>query len=173
MISDWGSILISRTFHIIMTQFPQRVPDSCRWSCYGEMSFPEGFSRLPTNIIALIYRYANYVPTKEKYSEVTFHSPMFALDCEMCRTETGELELTRISIVNENLQVIYDTLVKPWNKITDYLTRYSGITQKMLEPVTTRLSDVQKKVQEILPPDSILVGQSLNCDLHAMQVLTE
>ncbi|KAL0270988.1 UNVERIFIED_CONTAM: hypothetical protein PYX00_008239 [Menopon gallinae] len=116
-------------------------------------------------------KYANYVPTKEKYTEVTLQSPMFALDCEMCRTETGELELTRISIVNENLEVIYDTLVKPWNKITDYLTRYSGITKKMLEPVTTRLSDVQRKVREILPPDAILVGQSLNCDLHAMQMM--
>lgn len=108
--------------------------------------------------------------TKSKYTEVTPSSPMFAIDCEMCRTVTGQLELTRITVVNENLEMIYDTLVKPFNKITDYLTRFSGITKQMLDPVTVRLSDVQKKIQEILPPDAILIGQSLNCDLHAMQV---
>lgn len=108
--------------------------------------------------------------TKSKYVEVTPSSPMFALDCEMCRTVSGQLELTRITVVNENLETVYDSLVKPFNKITDYLTRFSGITKQMLDPVTIRLPDVQKRIREILPPDAILIGQSLNCDLHAMQV---
>lgn len=95
---------------------------------------------------------------------------MFALDCEMCRTTTGLLELTRISVVDESLNTIYDTFVKPENRIVDYLTRFSGVTKKILDPVTTRLSDVQRKIQELLPPDAILVGQSLNSDFHAMQV---
>ena len=30
---------------------------------------------------------------------------MFSLDCEMCRTTSGELEVTRISVVNEQLEV--------------------------------------------------------------------
>ncbi|KAK6645582.1 hypothetical protein RUM43_001859 [Polyplax serrata] len=116
-------------------------------------------------------KYKNYVQTKSKYTEVTPCSPMFALDCEMCRTATGQLELTRISVVNENLEIVYDTLVKPFNKITDYLTRFSGITKQMLDPINVRLADVQKKIREILPPDAILIGQSLNCDLHAMQMM--
>ena len=41
----------------------------------------------------------------------------------------------------------------------------------MLEGVTTRLEDVQKDLQKILPPDAILVGQSLNCDLAAMKMV--
>jgi RNA exonuclease 1 len=40
----------------------------------------------------------------------------------------------------------------------------------MLEGVTTTLEDVQKALIEILPPDAILIGQSLNSDLLAMQV---
>ncbi|CAG2059391.1 unnamed protein product [Timema podura] len=115
--------------------------------------------------------YTEYVFTKSEYKEVTPNSPMFALDCEMCRTTTGELELTRASLVNEKLEVMYDILVKPDNNITDYLTRYSGITEKMLSEVTNKLSDVQKDLINLLPPDAILVGHSLNCDLHALQMM--
>ncbi|PSN57628.1 hypothetical protein C0J52_05431 [Blattella germanica] len=116
-------------------------------------------------------RYHHFVPTKDVYHEVTPSSPMFALDCEMCRTTTGELELTRISIVNEQLEVVYESLVKPYNRITDYLTQYSGITKDLLENVTVRLEDVQRDLRALLPPDAILIGQSLNFDLMALQMM--
>jgi len=48
--------------------------------------------------------------------------------------------------------------------------RYSGITEKMLAPVTTTLSDIQKKLLEILTPRTILIGHSLNSDLAALKI---
>ncbi|KAM3717188.1 RNA exonuclease [Dirofilaria immitis] len=113
---------------------------------------------------------APIVPTKEKYGTLKAGSPFFAIDCEMCTTEIGESELTRISIVNECYEVLLDTLVKPKNKIIDYVTKYSGITEKMLENVNVRVEDVQKALSHILPNDAVLVGHTLECDFNAMRI---
>ncbi|XP_076750664.1 RNA exonuclease 5 isoform X2 [Xylocopa sonorina] len=119
----------------------------------------------------LAKRYGNYVMTKDVYVEANAKSPMFGLDCEMCKTTTGDLELTRISLVDERMNIIYDSLVKPDNPITDYLTRFSGITKEMLHDVRTTLSDVQQALRKLLPMDAILVGQSLNSDLHTLRMM--
>ncbi|XP_053327969.1 RNA exonuclease 5-like [Spea bombifrons] len=102
--------------------------------------------------------------------EVTDSSPLFGLDCEMCLTDEG-YELTRISLVNAAGQCIMDELVKPDNVIRNYVTRYSGITEKLLLPVKTKLKDVQYKLKTFLPPDAVLVGHSLNNDLKALQMI--
>ncbi|XP_053994905.1 RNA exonuclease 5-like isoform X2 [Hylaeus volcanicus] len=119
----------------------------------------------------LAKKYENYIMTKDEYVEATAKSPMFGLDCEMCRTTTGELELTRISLVDESMNIIYDSLVKPERPIIDYLTRFSGITKEMLDDVTITLDDVQQALRKLLPADAILVGQSLNFDLHTLKMM--
>ncbi|XP_017048627.1 small RNA degrading nuclease 5 [Drosophila ficusphila] len=116
-------------------------------------------------------RFQNFKMTKESYAPVTNRSPMFGVDCEMCQTEAGVNELTRISIVNEKYQTVYETLVMPNNRITDYLTQYSGITEDIMKKVTKRLKEVQREVSALLPSDAILVGQSLNSDLNAMRMM--
>lgn len=119
----------------------------------------------------LANRFKDFVMTKSEYAPVTSSSPMFGLDCEMCYTSAGSNEVTRISVVNENCESIYETLVLPKNKILNYLTQYSGITAEMMTNVTKTLEDVQRDIQELLPRDAILVGQSLNCDLMACKMM--
>ncbi|XP_020729432.2 RNA exonuclease 5 isoform X2 [Odocoileus virginianus] len=111
----------------------------------------------------------NFVPTKCNGS-VTDNSPLFGLDCEMCLTSKGR-ELTRISLVAEGGDCVMDELVKPDNKIVDYLTSFSGITKKILNPVTTKLKDVQRQLKMLLPPDAVLVGHSLDLDLRALKMI--
>lgn len=78
--------------------------------------------------------------------------------------------MCRISVVDGDGKVIYNTLVKPTNKVLDYATVYSGITEELLENVTTTLEDVQRKLAELIDYDTVLVGHSLNCDLVVLKV---
>lgn len=47
---------------------------------------------------------------------------LFSLVLYQCKTSQGN-ELTRISLVDESLDVVYDTLVKPPRPVVDYLTQ--------------------------------------------------
>ncbi|KAI9825264.1 MAG: hypothetical protein M1832_001298 [Thelocarpon impressellum] len=101
---------------------------------------------------------------------VTAGREVLAMDCEMCKTDETDLTLTRVSLVGWDGAVVLDELVKPARPILDYLTPYSGITQAMLDPVTTTLAEVQQKLLKILHPRTLLVGQSLNADLTALKM---
>ncbi|KAK9376322.1 uncharacterized protein V1513DRAFT_439991 [Lipomyces chichibuensis] len=94
---------------------------------------------------------------------------VYGLDCEMCLTTHGSA-LARVTVVNWNREVVMDELVLPDNTITDYLTQYSGITAKMLENVSTTLSDVQKQLTSFIYSGDILVGHSLENDLKALKL---
>jgi RNA exonuclease 1 len=63
------------------------------------------------------------VPEKDIESgSMTQGRDIYALDCEMCKTTDGEFDLTRISVITWDGEVIMDELVLPEKAIIDYLT---------------------------------------------------
>ena len=54
---------------------------------------------------------------------VTAGRSILAMDCEMCKAEGSKMVLTRLSIVDWEGTVVLDQLVKPKEKIIDYLTQ--------------------------------------------------
>ena len=94
---------------------------------------------------------------------------VYALDCEMCYTTQGS-EVTRVSVVSTNLNIVYETLVKPENAVLDHNTRFSGITEEKLQNVTTSLRDVQAILLNLFSNKTILIGHNMDSDLRALRV---
>lgn len=95
---------------------------------------------------------------------------VFSLDCEFCQTESGN-QLARISVVNYEGKVVYDEVVKPKDEITNYATRYSGMTKEVLDKATTTEDDVREKLKLLISASDIVVGHSLLSDFNVLKMV--
>ena len=69
------------------------------------------------------------------------------MDCERILTKKGD-RLARISIVNFYGNVVFDTLVKPWAKVTDYREWITGIKADDLKhaPSYPKIAPIVSKI---------------------------
>uniref|UniRef100_A0A8C8E4C4 Exonuclease domain-containing protein n=1 Tax=Otus sunia TaxID=257818 RepID=A0A8C8E4C4_9STRI len=95
---------------------------------------------------------------------------VYALNCEMCYTTHG-LELTRVTVVDAKLQVVYDSFVKPDGKVVDCDKRLSGVTKDDLKKTTTSFQSVQAILLNLFSADTILIGHNLENDLFALKLI--
>ena len=76
--------------------------------------------------------------------------------------------LARVSLTDYNGDCVYDTFVKPEEKVTDYRTWVSGVRPQDLRHAIT-FKAAQAKVREILE-GKILVGHALHNDLESLRL---
>jgi RNA exonuclease 1 len=79
-------------------------------------------------------------------------------------------QLARVSLVDENENVLLDEYCLPEAPIVDYLTQYSGITKETLLNVKNSVFDVRKLFLDFVSSDTIVVGHSLENDFIALKV---
>ncbi|KAF4447722.1 RNA exonuclease 4 [Fusarium austroafricanum] len=91
-----------------------------------------------------------------------------AIDCEMVGVGPGghESALARVSIVDFHGVQIYDSYVKPKERVTNWRTAVSGIDQKKLR-FAREFEEVQSDVDKLLQ-GRILIGHDLRHDLEAL-----
>ncbi|XP_069562676.1 RNA exonuclease 1 homolog [Brachyistius frenatus] len=111
-----------------------------------------------------------FVSTVPRRPSDTSCPGVYSLDCEMCYTIHG-LELSRVTVVNSSLQVVYDTYVRPDNEVIDYITRFSGISEEDVKGNHTSLREVQETLLSFISSDTILVGHGLETDLCLLKLL--
>uniref|UniRef100_A0A8D0FJM7 Exonuclease domain-containing protein n=1 Tax=Strix occidentalis caurina TaxID=311401 RepID=A0A8D0FJM7_STROC len=113
----------------------------------------------------------------EDFTKTVIKSPpldgkygVYALNCETCYTTHG-LELTRVTVADAKLQVVYDSFVKPDGKVVDCDKRLSGVTKDDLKNTTTSFQSVQAILLNLFSADTILIGHSLENDLFALKLI--
>ncbi|XP_052625361.1 small RNA degrading nuclease 1 isoform X4 [Lactuca sativa] len=112
-----------------------------------------------------------WVVTKErKEVKESENNATVAIDCEMVLCEDGSDALVRVCVVDRDLKVKLDELVKPEKEVADYRTNITGVSAKDLEQVTCSLQDVQDSMEKLLSRGTILIGHSLNIDLQALKI---
>lgn len=95
-----------------------------------------------------------------------------AIDCEMCETAEG-LCLTRFTLICPDHGALIDCLIKPREKIVNYWTEFSGISEADLENVTSTIGDLHRLLASynIIDGKTIIVGHSLESDLKAARLV--
>ena len=96
-----------------------------------------------------------------------------AVDCEMVGLQDGQA-LARVSAVNELGVVVYDAFVQPPSRVTDWRTRYSGISPAIMKEARKHgelvtFTQAQLDLQGILTGRTV-VGHAVANDLKALEL---
>ncbi|KAG6064479.1 hypothetical protein E4U32_000180 [Claviceps aff. humidiphila group G2b] len=93
-----------------------------------------------------------------------------ALDCEMVGIGAGghESALARVSVVDFHGRQVYDSYVKPTERVTDWRSHVSGVSSKEMR-FARNFIEVQKDISSIIR-GRILVGHDIKHDLEALRL---
>ncbi|WFD06314.1 RNA exonuclease 3 [Malassezia vespertilionis] len=116
-----------------------------------------------------------FVTTKELAEQVgsTGALDVAALDCEMSYTTQG-LRVTRITLVDEAGEVVFDEMVRCSApiEILDLNTQFSGIHAEEYEAkAVLSLQEARSLLAQYIGPNTILIGHGLENDLRAIRLV--
>jgi len=94
-----------------------------------------------------------------------------AIDCEMVGIGPGGYDsaLARLSLVDYHGTLVYDSFVKPRERVVDWRTAVSGISPKDMR-FARDFDEVQSQAAELLQ-GRILIGHDVKHDLNALELI--
>ncbi|CAG8612210.1 6756_t:CDS:2, partial [Ambispora gerdemannii] len=95
----------------------------------------------------------------------------YAIDCEMVGIGPNGAKslLARVSLVDFHGNIVFDSYVKPNQPVTDYRTKFSGITEDSLKDAKS-FNWVRQQVNDIID-DNIVIGHSLYFDFKILKIM--
>ncbi|XP_059498616.1 RNA exonuclease 1 homolog [Stegostoma tigrinum] len=141
-----------------------------RYSCCGGSLGSDGCQLAKLHVYNRKENLNGFVKTPLKLLPLDGNPGVYAVNSELCYTKQGGA-LSRVSVINANLEVVYDVFVKPDNEVIDFNTRFSGVTREDVMNAKTSLADVQLALLAMLSADTILIGHSLDKDLLALKLI--
>lgn len=137
--------------------------------CCGRKYGSTGCRAAPTHVHQdnLYLDLQGYRKTEKKENS---EGKVYALDTESIHTKKG-LEVCRVTVVDEELNVVYNNFCLPTSDIVDYNTVWSGITEQSLAGVTKTFKELREDMLKLFSADTILVGHGLSHDLTSMKII--
>jgi RNA exonuclease 4 len=141
-------------------------------SSYSSSSEPSSASSSPPSSPSQSSRTKNGLviePDKSSYNHF-LASHVVALDCEMVGVgPRGKISvLARVSVVDYYGNSLFDSFVHVEERVTDYRTHVSGVTEQDLKNGVD-FGIVRKSVKQLLK-NKIIVGHGLENDLRALKI---
>lgn len=170
-ISHWGKLIGSST----LGERPNS-PDGKSWSCCQKPVGSRGCTTHPCHVrkVSSPGELASIRPFIEldKFVEGQ-HESVVSLDCEMVYTANGT-ELVRLTVLDASNHLLLDCLVRPETEITDYNTRFSGITKEMFDSntiTTVSFDEAFELLKHYVSRMTIIIGHGLENDLIALRLI--
>ncbi|KAJ3348602.1 RNA exonuclease 3 [Entophlyctis luteolus] len=109
------------------------------------------------------------LPPSTSLGPGTLHVPVVAIDCEMSYTRGG-MEVTRVSVVDEQGNIIIDELLRPVYDVVDLNTEWSGVSS--LEAAVHTLSSIHRLLFSLgVTSETVIIGHGLENDLNALRIV--
>ncbi|XP_054731288.1 putative exonuclease GOR [Anastrepha obliqua] len=147
-----------------------------QYTCCGGTKETEGCSHNHLHVwtgavVGINGPYKNFVQTRLRSSYKSITPKVYALDTEMSFTGRG-LEVTKVTMVGYDGQLVYEHFVRPDKPVVDYNTRFSGITEKDISSNDVKtLEEVQKDLLEFIDAETIVIGHALDNDLRVLRIV--
>ncbi|CAH8363492.1 unnamed protein product [Eruca vesicaria subsp. sativa] len=145
--------------------FDYLIPyNSKEWVLTGIIGSP---IRDPLNDLAPIISYS--FRSKIPIGIAITKTDMVAVCCEKALCQDNTEAAVRVAVVDRNLKVIFDELVKPNQRVINHRTSITGL-DSLTQYDATPLADIQEKLLRLFPTEIIMVGHLLNKDLKALKM---